>query len=692
MVDQSILLVYCSLTKITCYHSIKMTVSSELLLELFSEEIPAYEQKNAENEFCQTLNVSLSQANVKYGSINTYSGQRRITIHIDGLPQFISSKEQEIKGPKTDAPDTAIEGFCRSNNTTKNQISTKLIKGQSFYVYVKKTSNTPVSIVLTDIIHSMIRDYTWTKSMRWGNYSIRWIRPIHNILCIFDNKLLPIQFGHLKSNNITYGHRFMANRVIEVNNFQEYKEALQKNYVILSRQERHEIITKQLTSTADKLNILVNDDPELLEEVIGMVEYPVVMFGKIPERFLHLPHEILITSMRTHQKYFSTFDKNGNIAPYFLFVSNISPTEHAIIISGNEKVLSARLSDALYFYDRDISSTLESKLSKLSQVIFHDKLGNMTLKTERVGRICHYIAPTIQNLQIAAKLYKSDLVSEVVGEFPELQGTMGYYYAIADGLGDEVATAIRDHYKPASIRDVVPTKDSSILALADKIDSLVGLMLAGEKATSSKDPYALRRQALGIIRIILENNINLDLNSLIEFTAKLYNQDADKEILIFLEERTKFYLKNHYDIELIHAVLDFTVDSNLAKLKLKLVTLLDFLKTTEGKNVITAYKRVQNILDNQHIIYNVNEEHFTSIYETKLFEELKTASRIVDSAIKEANFNNVLHALAEMLPHITHFFDNVFVKDPDIKIANNRLALLHNIINLFHKVAKFEYI
>lgn len=655
---------------------------SELLLELFSEEIPAFMQKDAEEGYLNIF-TKIFEENEIFAKIQVFSGPRRITLYSTHLPKVTLPKEIEIKGPSTEAPEAAINGFCKAHNVSKLELSTKLINNQLYYFYIKKVAERQIKEILPEIIVEAINKYSWAKSMFWGDYKIKWIRPLRNILCIFDGEILPLQFGHLTADNITFGHRLTDNKKLKVTDFEDYKTKLTENYIILERLKREEIIKNGLLEQANSHNLTIKEDLRLIEEVAGLSEFPVVLCGAIPQKFLKLPKEVLISSMRTHQKYFCLFDRSENFAPYFLFVSNGQFANSKLVVQGNEKVLSARLSDALYFYKQDISKTLEANLEKLAAVTFHTKLGSLKEKVERITNICKYIDPDNKDLITAAKLCKSDLVSEMVGEFPELQGIMGYYYAKHENLNEEIAVAIRDHYKPQGLSDSVPVGNAALLAIADKLDSLVGLMIAGEAPTGSGDPYALRRQVLGIIRIIIENKLELNLNSLIDFSLKLYSSDKDKDLIIsFFEERAKFYFKNEYDISLINAVLDL----NLANIKFKLDALKEFLEKEDGKQLLNAYKRASNILGSQNIDGAVEPSLFNTQPEKELFEVTQKLSlQIVDK-----DYDKALNLLQNLLTPITSFFDNVLVNDSDPKIAKNRLLILQDVCKLFHKIAKFN--
>jgi glycyl-tRNA synthetase beta chain len=694
---------------------------SDLLLELFSEEIPAIMQKDAEAAYNRIFSEILIDNAISFNTVKVFIGSRRLVIYISGLPQVILSSSVEIKGPRVDAAYSAIEGFCRSHNISKANLTTSMFKDSLCYVYIKPSEQIDVKSILLNIIPKAIKQYVWPKSMYWGDYGIKWIRPLRNILCLFNGEVLAIQFGHLVANNITFGHRFMSNGEIKVKNFDDYKEKLKQNYVVLDRLERRELIKQGLLQAIKEIDegLVYYNDENLLEEVTGLVEFPKVMVGKIDSKFLELPSEALVASMRTHQKYFSLFYEDGSFAPYFLFVSNMCSKED-IIVKGNEKVISARLSDAAYFYENDLKKGLVNMSEGLKNLLFHEKLGTMYDKVERVSG--NDIEPgeqnsVAQNLSIAAKLYKNDLVSEMVGEFPELQGIMGYYYVANAGflynINDDIAIAIKEHYKPQGINDSLPQiREGAILAMQDKCDSLVGLMMAGERATSSSDSYGLRRLAIAVVRLSIEykfdlkfyiatsvnsyikqaniNNLLLDFNK--NFSG-INNPNKDfafhfmKLIMPFIEERTKYYFKNQgFDINLINTIIDFDQYTNLSIILDKLNCLKDFLLTELGKNLISLYKRVSSIIRDEQFEGNINIDNFTSEYEQQLLQSCQEISEQISCA----SFYDSLCKLSNMHSVITRFFDNVMVKVANQEVANNRLLLLQNVKMLFNKVANFE--
>jgi len=669
---------------------------SELLLELFSEEIPAMMQGKAAIAYKEIFAKYFASKKMVFANIEINVGARRISIYVNGLPSVIPSSISELKGPKTSAPAQAIEGFCRSNNISKDSLKIQDIKGTDFYVYIKKTAEQKTEDILLNSISEPISEYVWPKSMYWGDYKIKWVRPLKNILCIFNSKIVPFEYGHLKANNICYGHRFMSPNSSEVASYDEYKKHLDDNFVVFEASKRVEIIKAGLEKAASDLDLVIKDDPYLLEEVSGLVEYPRVLVGKIEEKFLSVPSEILVNAMRSHQKYFSVFDKDGNFAPYFVFVSNIKSEEESLVISGNEKVLSARLADALYFYNQDLKTSLSDKAERLDKVIFHAKLGSLKSKTQRMAKLAKFIAPNNQEAEQAALICKSDIVSEVVDEFPTLQGIMGGYYAIAESLDNKVALAIRDHYKPQGPKDECPNGAAATLALADKIDSLCGLMLAGEKPSGSKDPFALRRQALGIVRIILENKLDINLYALVVYSLGLYkdqievNDEHKQQVLQFLAERIRYFFKADYSVELIAATLDLTNEPSLVQFESKIGTLNDFIVSKLGEDLLQAYKRANNLLGKDKVEGVIDESAFISNHEKELFACIESNEQKIAIALEKKNYVESLELLASFHAPLSNFLENILVKDQNKLIANNRMLLLAKIRVIFNQIGKFD--
>jgi glycyl-tRNA synthetase beta chain len=666
---------------------------SELLIELFSEEIPASMQTKAAQGYQEIFTRYLQQQNIGFEGVFTYVSPRRLTIHITGAPSAIEANIITKKGPKTSASTSALEGFCRSNKIEKTQLKTQTLKGEEYFVFEQEIAEKPTKDILKTDLPGLISSYVWPKSMYWGQYKIKWVRPLKNILCIFDGKILDFEYGHLKTNDKSSGHRFMSPAPFVATNFANYIQQLRDNFVILDAGERTNYIVQQSAKLADEMGLVIKDDPELLEEVVGIVEYPQVLIGKIDEKFLTVPSEVLISSMRAHQKYFSLFDKKGNFAPYFLFVSNIFSTEPNDIIHGNEKVLSARLADALYFYKQDLKTTINHRVNRLDKVIFHTKLGSLKDKTARLVDIVDFLSPGNEEVKTAAMLCKNDIVSEVVGEFPNLQGIMGYYYAKHESLSEDVAISIRDHYKPQGASDQVPRGNAAILAIADKMDTLCGLVVAGEKPGGSKDPYALRRQALGIIKILIGNELSINIAKLIDFVVNRYsasNESHKQLILGFLEDRFKYFLKDKYSHELITAVLDFKQEPDLLEVQAKLQALKKFLSGNGSQDLLTAYRRAGNITAGVPNNKAVNESLLIDDDEKSLYYFIRDSAPKIETALAAKNYSESLEMLAAMKKPISDFFDNVMVKVKEQEIADNRLALLWSVKTLFTRIANFD--
>lgn len=676
---------------------------SELILELYTEEIPALMQRPAEEEYKRIFEKAFVNAQIEYSLLEVHIGPRRVAVHIDGLPAKLPAKNIELKGPKVGAPDMAIEGFCKANNISKNDLVIKNLGAGECYFYEYTTKEQPITEILPQILVSSINEYSWPKSMYWGDYSIKWVRPLLNVMCILDSKILPLEYGHLSSNNFSFGHRFIANQKFTVENWGDYLTKLKKSFVVLSRADRTNLIKAGIESIEKEHNLFVEIDSRLLEEISGLAEHISVLIGKIPEKFMHLPSEILVTSMRTHQRYFPTKFKDGKFAPYFVFVSNLPGDDLSGVVSGNEKVLSARLSDAIYFYNQDKKRSLEDRVEDLKSVLFHAKLGTIFDKSQRLVAIAEFLQSGNKDLARSALLCKADLVTEAVGEFPELQGIMGSYYALEAGANAEVVDAIRNHYRPLGNDDEVPAGTAAYLALADKIDSLVGLMLAGERATGSKDPYALRRYALSIIKIIVENKLGgIKLRNLITHVIELYDLslrgaggDTAIHIIQFIEERLKHWIvASHLDASpndgLVNAAIDLSLEDDLVITINKLKTLDSMMKSSEGEILLQLYRRVSKILGDEKTAANIDESKFKADEEKSLYAAIRNILPEIESALKSKDFTAALSNLCSLNDPISKFFDNVMVNDPDTEIANNRKAILKLMADVFGKIANFE--
>ena len=649
---------------------------SELLLELFSEEIPAKMQKKASLDMVRIFEQKFKEMGGKYQNILSEYGPRRISLHVSGIDKIIEGKTITKKGPKCSANKEAIAGFIKNNKITINDLIIK----DDCYFYDEVHLAQDASHIIKTIIEEMIASFPWPKSMRWGNYKIRWIRPLRNILAIFDNEILPVKFGHLTANNLTYAHHFLNhNSQVTVTSFLDYKKSLAQNNVISSAEDRKVIIISKITEILDPKGLKLIEDKELLEEVAGIVELPHVLLGEIPKEYMLLPKEVLITAMRNHQRYFSVANELG-YAPYFIIVANINKND-AEVIKGNQKVLNARLADAKFFYDTDLQNDLEFYTEKLKDLVFHAKYGTIFDKIIRVKKLASYINKLTYNIddnlvERAISLIKADLATKMVAEFPELQGIIGSYYAKAQNENEAVVKAIREHYLPLATSDEAPTSPLSVIAaLSDKLDSLVGLFVAGEKVTGSRDPFAMRRLALNIIKIIISNKLSLDIKQLIVSLAPS-NKSAQEEILNFILERFRHFLKEEYDDLYINA---FRGNHNLYEVMVKVAELSKFHKSEIGRNAIASAIRAVNITKSNKEDLPVNAALATSSLEQNLIKAINEFGRDVS-----------LKTLPLLTCPINDFFDNLLVNDPDINIRNNRLAIIISFTKLFNKIADFS--
>jgi glycyl-tRNA synthetase beta chain len=697
----------------------------DLLLELFSEEIPARMQGGAARDLEKLVVGALSDRGLLFEAAKSFAGPRRLTLAITGLPAKQPDVSEELKGPKVDAPQAALDGFLRKTGLTKEQLKIEKTPKGDVYLGVVARKGRATAEVLAEILPEAFTKLLWPKSMRFPGSNVRWVRPLHGIVCTFDGEVVPFEFAGVTSGNVTYGHRFLSHGAIEVRRFEDYEEKLRKAHVILDAAERKEIIVHEAKQKAFALGLEVVDDAGLLEEVAGLAEWPVVLIGSIEDEFMELPPEILQTSMRTHQKYFALKDLRGDkLANRFAVVANmIAEDGGKQIIAGNERVLRARLSDAKFFWDQDRKRTLESRVDDLKAIVFHAKLGTQYERVERIealaGEIAEKIGADMRKAKRAARLCKADLTTGVVGEFPELQGVMGRYYALHDGEDADVADAIRDHYKPLGPNDAVPTNKISIaVALADKLDQLVGFFAIGEKPTGSGDPYALRRAALGAIRVLISNAVRLPLTNLAGKHAQRIVSANDVgtvlELLEFLTTRLLVALsseglrtdcvravfhnsRNLTEDEIVAGEAAFQND-DMVWLANATRALQAFLKTEDGANLLVAYRRATNILrdeekrDKTAYDGDPDPELLNAPEEMALFVELATASELIRAEVQRERFVEAMGVMARLRKRVDAFFEHVTVNDKNPELRKNRLLLLSRLRATLHLVADFSKI
>ena len=677
----------------------------DLLLELFSEEIPARMQGKAADDLKRLVTDALVKAGLTYEGARAFATPRRLALNLTGLPARQADMKDERKGPRVGAPQQALDGFLKSAGLAsidEAQIVSDPKKGD-FYVAVIEKQGAASEKVIAAILPEVIDKFPWPKSMRWGAGSMRWVRPLQSILCVFgpeteETATVPFSVDGLASGNVTHGHRFMAPDAITVRRFDDYAEKIEKAHVVLDAARRADIILHDARDLAFACGLELVADEALLAETAGLVEWPVVLMGSFDEAFLDVPAEVLITSMKNHQKCFSLRDpRTGKLANRFLLVSNLIAEDGGrAIVAGNERVISARLSDARFFWQTDLKTKLEDRVEKLKEITFHEKLGTQFERVERLQRLAREIAPLVgadpAMAARAALLAKADLVTEMVGEFPELQGLMGRYYALEQGEPAAVAAAIEDHYKPQGPSDAVPSDPVTIaVALADKIDTLTGFWAIDEKPTGSKDPYALRRAALGVIRIILSNELRIAL------CAAPLKIEAD--LLAFFADRLKVHLRDagaRHD--LIDAVFSLGNQDDLLMIVRRVEALARFLDTDNGANLLAGVKRGTNILrieekkDGRAFDGDPDHVLLAEQGEKELVNVLDAVVHHVEDHVGKEDFEGAMAALAELRPAVDVFFDNVTVNAEDGRLRENRLKLLNRLREATLKVADFSKI
>ncbi|MEN9754034.1 MAG: hypothetical protein RLZ07_416 [Pseudomonadota bacterium] len=692
----------------------------DLLLELFSEEIPARMQRRAAEDLKTAVTNALVERGCAYEAALAFATPRRLALHIVGLPARQPDLKEEKKGPRVGAPQQAIDGFLKGaglNDLSQATIQSDPKKGD-FYIAIVERKGSATQDVIAEIMPDIIKTFPWPKSMRWGKSSahanaLRWVRPLHSIICTFGSEtetpdVVHFEIDGIKAGDTTYGHRFLAPGPIHVRRFDDYVSKLEAAKVVLSTDRRKDIILHDAKSLAFAQGLELVEDEALLEEVAGLVEWPTVLMGSFEERFLDIPPEVIRATIRANQKCFVLRKSGSNaLANKFLLTSNmIAKDDGATIISGNEKVVRARLSDAKFFWETDLKVKLEDRLEKLKSITFHANLGTQHQRVERLVALAKELAPLVKadvdKAERAALLCKADLVSEMVGEFPEVQGLMGRYYATRQGEDASVAIALEDHYKPQGPSDRIPTDPVAItVALADKLDTLTGFWAIDEKPTGSKDPYALRRAALGVVRIILENHIQINLvEQFINAGQGKAHQALSSDLLAFFHDRLKVYLRDKgARHDLIDAVLGIDAGNDDLLLVVKRVEALDaLLATDDGKNLLAGFRRAANILKAEEkkdgVTYSgtIDAALLKEPQEKALGDILGVASRHAADHVKKQDFSGAMRELAQLRPAVDAFFEAILVNADDAATRKNRLALLAAFREATRTVADFSAI
>ena len=682
---------------------------SEFFLELFSEEIPAGLQKDLREKILNDFKNLFNEKLIKSKKSFSLSSPNRVVIVFEGLDKIIKIKSEEIRGPKIEAPEQALEGFIRSNKIEKKDLYKKKTEKGEFYFYKTKSKSLKTKDLLIDFIPKILDSYQWKKSMKWGEFELNWGRPLKSILSVFDKKIISFNFHHLVSSNSTFIDKDLEEKKKNFDNFKNYEKFFEKQGVFINQNKRLKIIHRNFSKILSKKGLKINDNPKLIDEVVNLVDSPNILICNFDKKFLSIPKEILTLTMETHQKYFPTFNDKNEITNEFLIVAN-KKDRKGLIKRGNERVVEARLNDADFFWNKDKSQNLVKKVSELKSMNFFKGLGNYFDKVQRMRKLGGVISDELliskEKVELSASICKTDLTSELVGEFPELQGVMGGYFSAYQGFDKDISLALREQYLPIGLNSRVPKKPFSIsLSITDKIDTLVGFFGINEKPTSSKDPFALRRTALGIIRTIIENKKNLKTHDLFSFSSSLYedqgfnlrNKNLQKELNDFLKDRFKYYLKEK---EIRHDIIEAIISSfSLNKLFSsyeKARCLNKIINNQIGIDITSTFKRASNILENEmknnkiEIDNTTDPGIFKSDFEKNLFKKVNEIKKYYSNINDDENYEKSLSILADARKEVFEFFDNVKVNEENETLRKNRLELINMLCKTFQNFINFQ--
>ena len=688
--------------------------SGNLLFEIFSEEIPARMQLESEKQLERLFKSSLSSRGIGYEECFTYSGPRHLSLIINNIELTQKDKNIEIRGPRVGSNEKALTGFLKSKKINISDTFIKKTKNGDFYFFSDIEKGKKTSQVLPVVIEEILKKFVWPKSQRWSNTTFKWARPLRNILLLLNDEVVKGKFDlgndcFLTFNNFTFGHRYNNKKII-IKNIRDYEILLKKNHVLLDREKRKQKILQDIDALIKDKETKILEDEILLNEVLGLAEFPSVLEGSISQEFMSLPREVLSTAMRVHQKYFSIIDKNDNLLPKFLFISNSLPDKvrDSNIIKGNERVLKARLSDAKFFWNSDKENNLEKLNEKLKNVQFHEGLGSLNEKTKRMSKTSIFFSKVFDVNQDFAKeaslLSKADLISEMVGEFPELQGIMGGYYSKLQGQPKEVSDAIFDHYKPKGLLDTIPrTKLGCLLSIIDKIDTLTGFFIINKQPTGSKDPFALRRTGFAIVQILINHNLNISINDIFVEAFKSYgsySESTHKSLNDFIIDKIKFVLnQQNISIDIIDSVMSLKNSFNIPiPILIRRINLLENQKNdAEFKTFLIGFKRVHNVLNHSDIskfrLNKVNETLFKIDEERELFKMVNMLEDQINKFEFDINSQNLIINQFLKLDHIIEaFFEKVIVNDNNERVKFNRLSLLNELSDNINKFFKFNLI
>ena len=684
---------------------------SEFFLELFSEEIPSSLQTNLRSDLLNAFKDLFEKKTIKFKNSTTYSTPNRLIILFEGVEREITLKSEEIKGPSIKAPNEALEGFLRSNNLDKSKVYKKTTDKGEFYFYKTSSKKLNTHSILEVSIPEILKKIQWKKSMKWGNFELNWARPLKSILAVFDKKKISFKFGHLNSSNVTFVDKEFEDKTKIFLDFKTYNNFFKSQEIIINHDQRKKFIEENLQKISNTKKIIFEKNQKLLDEVVNLTDSPNLLICEFDKKFLNIPKEILTITMQYHQKYFPSYDAKGNITNEFVVVANRKDSKGLIKI-GNERVVEARLSDAEFFWKKDKSQNLVKSVSKLKNINYFKGLGSYFDKVQRMRKLGGMISDELliskEKVELSASISKVDLLSDLVGEFPELQGVMGGYFAEAQGFDKEITQAISEQYLPIGLESQLPKKPFSIaLSISDKIDTLVGFFGINQKPTSSKDPYALRRLALGIVRTIVENKKDFKIRGLIDYSINLYleqgfefsNKNLQKELQEFLMERLKYYLKEkkiRQDIaESCISVLN--IDNSVIIFR-KASCLNKVINKPVGKDIIASYKRAYSILDSEQkngqldLSNTTDPGIFKSDFEKNLFKKINELRKYFSSINKDEDFEQSLANLAGAKKLVFEFFDNVIVNEQDQSIKKNRLELIQMLCKTFENYTNFSVI
>ena len=678
---------------------------AELLLELYSEEIPPQLQISARSQIKQYIENSFKENSIKYEDLSVYSSPTRLTIFTKDIAEKIKIEAKQIKGPKVGSPNKVVQGFIRSKNANEKDLIKKGTDKGEFFFIKKQSQSILVEDLLIKLIPKAIGSINWEKSMKWSDHNLMWGRPLRSIFAMYKNKKLSFKFNHLDTTDEIIIEQDLIIKTQKIKNFKDYLSFLKSNKIIVNHLEREKIIINKINSFSqskqykDKINL------KLLEEVVNIVEDPNLLHISFSKYYLEIPKEIIISTLENHQKYFPIFDSRDRLTNHFFVIVN-KKDEKKLITQGNKRVVEARLADAKFFWDKDRSKNLIKQVASLKSLTFYEKLGTVYDKTQRLRHLAGLLSDDLninkEKVQVAASISKSDLCSDLIREYPELQGVMGKYFALAQGFDHDVANSVSDHYLPTGLKSFLPKKPFSYsISIVDKIDTLVGFFIIDEKPSSSKDPFALRRAAIGLLRIIIENKLLFKLGDLISYALRLYqeqgvkitNEKAEQEVLEFMKERMRNVLKlKNIKPDIIEASISSHVGDNFLALYKKTVLMNKYINKGIGLNAISSYKRASNILDKTRnkiagrpdaVLFRKDEE---KILHEKI-NEIRKAFTVKDD---NKDYESLLIRLSDTKESTDNFFDNVVVNDQNQDIRNNRLELLKMFCNTFDNFIDFS--